>query len=379
MSIYLDNNASTSIDPEFISGLTDFLSEEPMNASSVHTNGQKAKKIIQNTKLAIANFLHIQPQEITFTSGGTESMNSLIFGIVKGGDFDLILSTTLEHACVYESCLRLAKEGFPVEFIPMQDYETLQVDLIKPFLKGKKICLITSSVNSETGAKLPVQEIAEFSKAHNISLILDGVAHLGKEKVTIYPGITAMGFSGHKIHAPKGCGFFYLKQGTPLEKISFGGHQEGNRRAGTENLFGIYGLKLAIQKLHREETLIYTHLALLKSHFIKELRSKNIDISENITGSTISNTINLRFNELDGETLLICLDQEGIRCSMGSACSSGALEPSRVLLQMGFTKKEAKESLRFSFSRLNTLQEVINACTLIEKCCHKLKNLFVKI
>lgn len=377
MSTYLDNNASTAIDPEFIPALTNFLLEEPMNASSVHTNGQKAKKIIQNTKLAIANFLNIQSHEITFTSGGTESMNCLIFGIIKAGNFDQILSTKLEHACVYESCLKLAKDGFPVEFISLKGKETLDVDLIKPLLKGKKICLITSSVNSETGAKLAVQQVAEFCKEHGICLILDGVAQLGKEKTIIHPGITAMGFSGHKIHAPKGCGFFYLKHGTPIEKISFGGHQEGNRRAGTENLFGIYGLKLAIEKLQRDENLIYQHLNFLRNRFIQELKTLNCSFVQTISGPMISNTLNLRFNEIDGETLLICLDQEGLRCSMGSACSSGALEPSRVLLEMGLSKKEAKESLRFSFSRLNNLDEVINASILIKKCCHKLKNLFV--
>ncbi len=371
MTIYLDNNATTAIDPEFIPELIEFLQSDPMNASSVHTNGQKAKKILQNARLEIASYLNVSPSEITFTSGGTESMNSLILGIVKAQKFDAILSTKLEHACVYETCLQLKQEGYPVEFLPTEGYESLTIELLQKHVKGQNICLITSSVNSETGALLSLQSLSHFCQKTNITLIIDGVAHIGKEPISIYPGITAIGFSSHKIHAPKGSGFYYLKNQTPFKKLFFGGHQESNRRAGTENLFAILGLKLAIQKLKKEDEKIFSHLQTLKVLFIDHLKQLGINFSLNTIGPTVSNTINVHFPNIDGETLLICLDQEGVMCSMGSACASGALEPSRVLIGMGIAKKKAKESIRFSFSRLNSPDDVIRSTGIIKRIISK--------
>ena len=373
MTIYLDNNATTAIDPDFIPDLASFLSSEPMNASSVHTYGQKAKKLIQSARLEIASYLKVSPGEITFTSGGTESMNSLIFGIVKAQKFDKIITTKLEHACVYEACLELKREGYPVEFIPMNDQETLSVELIQTYAVGKNICIITSSVNSETGALLPLESIANYAQKNKFTLILDGVAHLGKYPLNIHQGITGIGFSSHKIHAPKGSGFYYLKNLTPFKKLFFGGHQESNRRAGTENLFAILGLKLAIQKLKNQEDQIFQKLKELKELFLLTIQKQGCDFELNTKSPTVSNTINIHFPEIDGETLLICLDQDGVLCSMGSACASGALEPSRVLSEMGLSKKRAKASLRFSFSRLNSKEEIIESSMVLNRNLQKLR------
>jgi cysteine desulfurase len=372
MTIYLDNNATTAIDPDFIQDLSCFLSSEPMNASSVHTNGQKAKQLIQSSKQAIAKYLKVSPRELVFTSGGTESMNSLIFGIVKAQPFDLILTTKLEHACVYEACLELKKLNYPVQFIDLQGEETLTKALLEPFKLKGNICIITSSVNSETGAILPLEEVADFAKEHKSTLILDGVAQIGKMKISLHPGITAMGFSGHKIHAPKGIGFYYLKEGTPFQKLLFGGPQESQKRPGTENLFGILGLKLAIEKIHHQESVIFSTLEQLKKAFIDQLTSNHCHFEFNTKRNSVSNTVNLYFKDIDAETLLILLDQQNIATSMGSACASGALEPSRVLLEMGYLKNRAKQSLRFSFSRLNTKEEVVKAANILADTIKKM-------
>jgi cysteine desulfurase len=358
MPIYLDNNATTAIDPAFIEQLSQFLSSAPMNPSSVHANGQEAKKILLSCRHLIAEYLGVSPREITFTSGGTESMNSLIFGIVKSQPFDQILTTKIEHACVYESCIELKKQHYPVEFISLEGAPTLSCELLKKAIKKEKICIITSSVNSETGALLPLEELASFAQSIKATLIIDGVAHLGKAPLQLYPGIAAMGFSSHKIHAPKGAGFYYLKESTPFQKLLFGGFQESGKRAGTENLFAIFGLKLAIEKLQKERTSIFSHLQSLKESFLKTLDIENTSYEQNAPFSSISNTLNLHFKGICAETLLILLDQNQILTSMGSACASGALEPSRVLLELGFSKARAKSSLRISFSRLNTIEEV---------------------
>lgn len=376
MSIFLDNNASTAIDPSFLPDLCAFLSSEPMNASSVHTNGQKAKKLIQTCKLSIADYLKVSPREITFTSGGTESMNSLIFGIVKANNFDCILTTKTEHACVYESCMQLKKEGFPVEFIDLDDQNPLSVAHLEKHNFGSKTCIITTSINSETGSILPLEEIANYASKIKATFILDGVAHLGKLPLKMFPGITAMGFSAHKIHAPKGIGFFYLKESCPFNKLFYGGHQESNKRAGTENLFGILGLKLAIDDLKKHETKYFDYISNLSKSFIQELKSHGCDFEQNYKAKTVANTRNLHFPGVDGETLLILLDQNGVLTSMGSACASGALEPSRVLLALGISKTKAKQSLRISFSRLNTIDEIKIAAKKISELNSQIKSLF---
>ncbi len=368
MTIYLDNNATTAIDPDFLDNLFQMLKEVPMNGSSVHTFGQKGKKIIQSARLAIAQYLSVQPGEITFTSGGTESLNQLIFGLIQAEPHEAIITTKLEHACVYELCLELKKLGFPVVFLDVGLKGRLSSSDLAPYSNLKKIAVITSSVNSETGALLDLPNLAKFCDAHRSTLILDGVAHLGKEPLSLLPGITAMGFSSHKIHAPKGAGFYFLKQGTPFSKTSFGGPQEFNRRAGTENIFSIYGLYLAIEKLKKSDRTFFSYLAHLKNHFLNCLKQEGVIYEINGIAESCSNLVNLHFPGIDGETLLIQLDQAQVLSSMGSACSSGGLEPSRVLIEMGYSKARAKSSLRFSFSRLNTLKECEEAAHRLALC-----------
>jgi cysteine desulfurase len=375
--IYFDNNATTPLDPKIVPLLSQALLWDPYNPSSVHTYGQKGKRILNQARESIASYLKVKPSEIIFTSGGTESMNLVINGVVSAGNFDTILTTRIEHACVYESCIELKKNGYPIHFLEVNTSGTIQVDQLKEFPRGKKTCLILSSVNSETGVLLPLEEIKAFARNENITLILDGVAHLGKSSLSIDKSITAIGFSGHKIHAPKGIGFFYLKEGTPFKKSSFGGPQEFSKRPGTENLFAIYGLKLSIEQYIEKEAEITANLIHLRTTFEDSLLSLLSGCSINGEGVRVPNTVNIHFDGVDGETMLIHLDQKGLCASMGSACSSGALEPSRVLIEMGYSKLRAKESLRFSFSKFNTLDEVEKAVKIIAQSYQELKNIFV--
>lgn len=376
MPIYCDNNATTAVDPDFIPHLTRHLYAGPINPSSVHRLGQEGKQLLSDSRSTVARYLRVPPSTITFTSGGTESLNTLILGVVRGQHFDCILSTHLEHACVYETVKELESTGHPVTYLNPNGAMSLLEQLQS--IPHKKVCVILSSVNSETGDVLPLEVISALCFQKNWVLLIDGVAQLGKMKLNIYPGITGMGFSGHKIHALKGVGFYYLKESTPFHPVSYGGPQERQKRPGTENLLGIISLTLAIEKLEARESEIFQTLADLTSQFIETLHRQGCSPLINGVGPRIANMVNLHFPGIDGETLLIALDQRGVCCSTGAACASGGLTPSRVLIQLGYGKVRAKESLRFSFSRLNTPDEVIQAAQIVAETCAEIKNIFVK-
>jgi cysteine desulfurase len=232
--------------------------------------------------------------------------------------------------------------------------------------------MIFSAVYSETGAKLDLEAIAKLAHTNHVALVIDGVALLGKETFACYPGITGMGFSSHKLHGPKGVGLVYLAPGSHCNPLIVGGPQEKNLRAGTENLEGIYGFAKAVEILGQILPAVTHYIEELRNDFEAILTKKLKDIVINKGSSRICNTSNIYFPQVDAETLLIALDRHGICASAGSACSSGALEPSRVLLNMGLDRKRAKSSVRFSFSRFNTREETEKAAYLICEIVKKL-------
>lgn len=345
MAIYLDNNASTPIDPEVLGAMHQVFSCHPCNPSSFHAYGRHARSLLDSARKEIAAYLGIRPSEFVFTSSGTESLNTLIRGIPA----KKIITTRIEHAAVFETIssleaeivyLPVGKEGTPNP----HDFENLEGDL-----------LVLSAVNSETGALLDLDRFAAIAAAKKIPFIVDGVALLGKERFTIPPGVTAMAFSAHKIHGPTGIGGYFIRSGTKLSPLLTGGSQELKKRAGTENVAGIVGFAKAVSLIPNPET-----LRRLRDHF-----ESLVPGIVNGEGPRVSNTSNLFFPEISGESLLIRLDLEGVMASQGSACSAGAIEPSRVLLEMGYDKARAANSIRFSFCRMNTLREVEKAAELI--------------
>ena len=232
-------------------------------------------------------------------------------------------------------------------------------------LKNNTQLIVLSCANSETGVKLDLEGIAEVAGRFNIPLILDGVALLGKERFSIPPGVTGIGFSGHKIHGPKGVGFVFVRSGFTLTPLFSGGGQENKLRGGTENLSGILGLARALSILEEEGERGRQKMEKLRDRLEAGLKEKIPSLTVNGTGPRVVNTSNLCFPNVNGESLLIALDQEKIALSHGSACSSGALEPSRVLLNMGLSKKHAASSLRLSLSRMNTEEEIERAIKII--------------
>jgi len=357
--IFFDNNATTPISEGVLNTFIDALKNIQGNPSSITKEGRYAKNQIHLARKSIASFLQCSPNEIFFTSGGTESIYTLIQGICsqKKGP---ILTTLIEHKCVLSAVDSLF---LPVHYITTNYSCSPTISEIVEFAEKGVAAMVFSFVNGETGSILPLKEIAEIAHRYNIPLIIDAVASLGKIKIPLYEGITAMAFSGHKCHGPKGTGFIYLRKKTPFRPLFKGGMQENGYRAGTENVAGILGLAKSIEEIADEKALC---MQKLRDSF--EERIKKIFPKAQINGGDhrICNVSNIYFEGVDGDHLLIYLDQHGVCASLGSACSSGSLSPSHVLLGIGCSAQHARSSLRFSFSYKNTLEEVEKVCTLLE-------------
>ena len=371
--IYLDNNATTLIDKRVL----DIIKDEkyPLNPSSMHSYGRIAKEKLFNARSTIANFLKTKDENLIFTSGGTESANSSIRGIAESNPKCHIISSNSDHSCIYNTLLYLQIKGFDVSLLPTGKKGFLDINKINDAIKPTTKIIVISAVNSETGVKTDIEPIAKIAKEKDIHLIVDGVALLGKESFTIPDGISAMFFSSHKIHGPKGVGLIYLKSSiknyTPL---LYGGPQEMSKRSGTENLQGILGFAKAIELLDEYMPASTKNMISLKDHFEKTLLSE-IDISINGEGNKICNTSNICFKNIDAQDLLILLDQNGVLASLGSACTSGSVIISRVLLNMGYDPKDARSSIRFSLCRNTTKEEIDKALEIIIKAVKKLYNL----
>lgn len=345
MKIYLDNNATTRLDPKVLQAMLQDLEGPPTNPSSIHSFGQRGRTLLLEARKSVASFFHAKPEEITFTSGGTESLHLMIQSLDPKGH---IITTSLEHSSLLEPL-----KSRPVTYLPVGPYGAPTPEQIEAAIRPDTQALLLSAANGETGVKIDLKAIAALAQKRNLFLCLDAIAYIGKEPWIPYPGITAVALSGHKFHGPKGIGALYFK-GKP-SPLFLGGGQEGGRRAGTENLSGILGLAKALELI--DPTAI-EKIRNLRDRFETKLFDHIPDLKINGEGPRVSNVSNLSFPHVDGETLLLQLDLAHIAASHGSACSAGALEPSRVLTQMGYDRKRARASLRFSFSRMNTEEEV---------------------
>lgn len=369
--IYLDHNASTPIDPRVLKILIKELQEEIGNPSSTHFHGQQLRKILEQSRLSISNFFKVKPQEIIFTSGGTEAASLLIQGIIKQGQH--VISSSVEHACIYQTLKEMEKRGASVTFLPVGLEGAVKPEEVEKAIRPDTKLITLMAANNETGVLTDLEAIASIALKHQIPFVVDGVAALGKEKITLHPGISAIFFSGHKIHAPKGNGFFICRQNLRLTPLFFGGGHENNKRPGTENLSGIAALAEAITIISENQDTMIQNMRDLRNFFEKELCSRLPNVIVNGTGPRVSNTSNLAFLGIDGEDLLIHLDMEGISVSHGSACSSGALETSRILLEMGIPLSQARSSIRFSLSRDTTKEEIETVIETIVKVVNRLK------
>lgn len=370
MEIYLDNNATTSLDPKVLQAMLQDLEGPPANPSSVHSFGRKARSLLSEARLKTASFFQAKPEEILFTSGGTESLNLLLRGLGTQGH---VVSTAIEHSSIYRTLQALEKSGLAVTYLPVDLWGAPLPESLSASLRPDTRAIILSACNGETGVKIDLPALASLAEKHNIPLFLDAVAYLGKEPLPLHPGISAIAFSAHKFHGPKGAGALYLRPHLKLHPTLTGGSQEQMRRPGTENLAGILGLAEALSIVQNHQSAITQHLQTLRDHFESTLLKTLPDLLIHGKGPRIANVSNIAFLGVDGETLLLQLDLAGIAASHGSACSAGALEPSRVLTQMGIDRKTARSSLRFSFSRMNTRPEIDLALEQITHIVSKLR------
>lgn len=323
------------------------LQGPPANPSSTHSFGRAARKLLEEARAQVATFFGVRSEDVVFTSGGTESMNLALRGWPKGS----VLTTKIEHSSIYNTVQE-------AHFINVGLWGAPTAEEVAAAIRPETQAIVLSAANGETGVKLDVAEVAAVASKRNIPFIVDAVALIGKEPFEWPQGVVGVTVSAHKFHGPKGVGALVLRPGFKLTPHITGGPQERGFRAGSENLAGILGLAEALRIVKEEQNAIMQHLLDLRSHFECELLRALPDVMVNGLGPRVANVANLAFLGCDGETLLMQLDMAGIAVSHGSACASGALEPSRVLLGMGIERKIARSSIRFSFGRTNTREEV---------------------
>lgn len=369
MRIYLDNNATTQIDPAVLEAVYRQLKEHYGNPSSIHSFGQENRRRLLQARQDIASYLTVQPQEIFFTSGGTEALNMLITGAPVGH----ILSSSVEHACVYATIKRMETKGCSTTFLSPGLWGAVTVEAVRAALRPDTHLIVLMAVNNETGVKTDIASIAMLAQEMDIPLIVDGVAWLGKEPISIPAGVSAVAFSGHKIHAPTGVGCAFVRKSFKVQPLITGGEQEYGRRGGTENMSGIIGLAAAIKELSQLITEAAPRMARLRDRLEQQLLMQLPGACVNGQGPRVANTTNISFLGIEGETLLAALDMEGIAVSHGSACSSGALEPSRILLNMGISMEGARSAIRFSLSRFTTAEEIDSCIDTVVKVVRRLR------
>ncbi len=366
--IYLDNNASTRVDPKAVVAMRQVLEGAPGNTGSVHSFGQEAKRWLNRSRDTIAEYLGVRSSEIIFTSGGTEAANLLIHGLLGRQPDGHVITSDLEHPAVYNTVRRFHACGCDATFLSSGEHGAPTVQQVSDAIRPDTKLIVLMAANNETGVKTDIEGIAAVAANHNIHLVVDAVGLMGKEPVVIPKGVSAMFFSGHKFHAPQGVGFFYLRSGVKLLPVFTGGGQEHGRRPGTENLPGIVAMAEAVRQIGPSDA-----MRRLRDRFEAGLD----DVVVNGMGPRTPNTANLFFPKVDGESLLMNLDLAGVACSAGSACSAGALEPSRVLLNMGYDQARASSSLRFSVSRFTTEEEIDRAIEIVNEVTAKLRALAV--
>jgi len=359
MKIYLDNAATTKVDDEIIKAMQPYFDEKYGNPSSLHTYGQEAKQALESARETIAKSINAEPSEIIFTSGGTESNNLAIKEIAftnrdKGNH---IITTKVEHDCVLNSCKLLEKLGFEVTYLNVDEEGFLKLDELKAAIKKETILVSVIHGNNEIGTINDLDAIGNICKEKNIYFHTDACQSFTKVPIDVKKtNIDLITINSHKIHGPKGVGALFIKKGTKIGAYQHGGGQEFNKRSGTENIPGIVGFAKAVEIAKKTDL---NKIEKLRNLLIEKIEKEIPEVKLNgPRKKRLQNNVNFIFKFIEGEGLLIKLDDEGIMASTGSACSSKSLEPSHVLLALGISPVIAHGSIRFSLSKYNTEEEM---------------------
>lgn len=374
--IYLDNNATTQVDPEVVEAILPYLTQYYGNPSSMHSFGGQVGKALKQARTQVASLLGAEESEIIFTSCGTEGNNTAIrAALAAQPDRKHLITTQVEHACVLNLFKQLEKQGYTVTYLSVDRKGQLDLMELEAAITGSTALISTMYANNETGTVFPVEQIGAIAKEYGAAFHVDAVQVAGKLPLNMKTStIDLMTISGHKLHAPKGVGALYVRRGFRFRPLLIGGHQERGRRAGTENVAGIIGLGKAAElaQLHLAEI---TRIKKLRDRLEKGLLEiPNTEINGD-RKNRIPNTTNIGFKYIEGEAILLSLDQYGICASSGSACTSGSLEPSHVLRAMGLPYTTLHGSIRFSFSRYTTEAEVDRVLEVMPGIVQRLRDL----
>jgi cysteine desulfurase len=379
MRIYLDYNSTTPVDRAVLDAMLPYFADNFGNASSIHSAGQRGRAAVDAARESVAALIGAKPAEIVFTSGGTEADNLALFGAVTASSVlrKHIITTAIEHHAVLNAAQALEKQGVDVTFVPVSGTGIVDPEDVRRALRPETILISVMHANNEIGTIQPVEEIGRIAAEADVYFHSDAVQSAGKLLLDVDRlGVDLLSISAHKIYGPKGVGALYVRAGTPLEPQFYGGHHERDRRPGTENVAGIVGLGKAAEVARGNLTADILHLAILRDRLERALIGSLPAVRVNGDANRrIPNTTNLNFAGATGESLVIALDLQGVACATGAACSSGAVEPSHVLLAIGLSPDDARSSLRFSLGRATTSDEIESAIRVIPAAVEHLRAL----
>jgi cysteine desulfurase len=374
--IYLDNNATTPVLPEVLEAMRPYFGEHFGNASSIHHHGQETRAAVERARDVVASLLACRPSEIVFTSGGTEGDNLAIAGLTGAGDH--IVTSSIEHHAVLLSCKHLQEKGCEVTYVPVDGRGLVDPDDVQRALRPNTKLISIMMANNETGVLQPVEEIGKIAEEADVYFHTDAVQGAGKVSIDVDRiGCDALSISGHKMQAPQGVGALYVRRGTHLTPLFYGGGHERSRRAGTENVPGIVGLgkaaEFAIQGFERGDD---KKVSALRDRLQQGILAQVEESGVNGDGAPrVPNTSNIYFDHIEGESMVIALDLKGLAVSGGAACASGAIEPSHVLTAMGQQRDQAHASIRFSLGKQNTEEDIDFALALVPETVARLREL----
>lgn len=375
--IYFDNAATTKLDDEVLKEMMPYLTNMYGNASAIYELGRESRKAIEDAREKVAKVLNCEVGEVYFTSCGSESDNTAIKEIARANkkNGNHIITSKIEHPAVIETCEQLKKEGFEITYIGVDEKGIVDLEEIKRAIKPTTILISIMFANNEIGTVEPIKEIGKIAKEHKIVFHTDAVQAVGNVRIDVEDmNIDSLSLSGHKFYGPKGVGVLYVKREIEFHSFINGGHQERNKRAGTENVAGIVGIGKAIELAYQNLDEHNKKITELRDYFVNQITAKipkvkiNGDMINRLPGNA-----NISFEGVDAEGLLLNLDLKKICASSGSACSAGSLEPSRVLLAIGLEKEIAKSSLRVTIGKYNTKEEVNYLIESLEEIVSRLR------
>ncbi|MDY3760564.1 MAG: cysteine desulfurase NifS [Eubacteriales bacterium] len=378
MFVYVDNAATTQVDPDVAEKVIPCFTSVFGNASSIHTAGRKAKELLDTAREQVANALGAEPGEIYFTAGGSESDNWAIKGVAhkfaKKGKH--LITTAIEHHAVLHSMKSLEKEGFEVTYLPVDSEGFVTAEQVEKAIRPDTILVSVMFANNEIGSVEPIAEIGDVCKKHGVLFHTDAVQAVAHIKIDVKAmNIDMLSLSGHKFNAPKGVGALYIRKGITIPNLIDGGQQERGKRAGTENIPAIVGMGYAIEVATRELDERMSRVRKMRDRLRDELMRRIPYAKLNTPENSLPGTLNISFQYIEGESILLMLDMNGICASSGSACTSGSLDPSHVLLAIGLPHEIAHGSVRMSIDHNNTEEEIDHIIDTLPKIIQRLRDM----